>query len=183
MKIRSIFGLALAVFACLKIVDLLDAWHFEWLFTQPWTEFIAPCIMFYVGIGMFFSGFFHDHDHWLSRAIPEVEEGKRIHCAVSFGGDEYVYNGEHFHGAKLEAVFGGIRMDIRNAVIDEDEEIDIRTVFGGVELYVPANVNVKVKPRSVFGGVGNHTFNRENQNIPTLYIVASNVFGGVHVKN
>ena len=53
MKIRSIFGLALAVFACLKIVDLLDAWHFEWLFTQPWTEFIAPCIMFYVGIGMF----------------------------------------------------------------------------------------------------------------------------------
>ena len=47
MKIRSIVGLALAVFACLKIVDLLDAWHFEWLFTQPWTEFIAPCIMFY----------------------------------------------------------------------------------------------------------------------------------------
>ena len=28
-----------------------------------------------------------------------------------------------------------------------------------------------------------HNFNRENQNIPTLYIVASNVFGGVHVKN
>jgi hypothetical protein len=67
--------------------------------------------------------------------------------------------------------------------VDEDEEIDIRTVFGGVELYVPANVNVKVKSRSVFGGVGNHTFNREYQNIPTLYIVASNVFGGVHVKN
>lgn len=182
MKIRSIVGLALAVFACFKIVDLLGAWHFEWLFNQPWTEYIAPCIMFYVGVGMFFSGLFHDHDQWLSRTIPDTEEGKRIHCSVSFGGDEYVYNGEHFHGATLDATFGGIRIDLRNAVIDEDEEIDIRTCFGGVELYVPANVNVKVKSRSFFGGVGNKTFRPERQDIPTVFIVASNTFGGVDIK-
>ena len=129
MKIRSIVGLALAVFACFKIVDLLGAWHFEWLFTQPWTEYIAPCIMFYVGVGMFFSGLFHDRDQWLSRTIPDTEEGKRIHCSVSFGGDEYVYNGEHFHGATLDATFGGIRIDLRNAVIDEDEDLISKTGF------------------------------------------------------
>ena len=64
----------------------------------------------------------------------------------------------------------------------EDEEIDIRTCFGGVELYVPANVNVKVKSRNFFGGVGNKTFRPERQDIPTVFIVASNMFGGVDIK-
>jgi predicted membrane protein len=183
MKTKSVIGLVLAVFAALKLFDLFGWWHFDWLYMQPWTEYVAPFAMLYFGLEMLFYNISRDRDHWLSRAIPEVEEGKRIHCAVSYGGDEYVYNGEHFHGATLDAAFGGICMDLRQAVIDEDEEIDTRTLFGGIVLYVPTNVNVVVRSRSFFGGVGNHTFNRENQNLPTLYIVASNMFGGVHVEN
>ena len=64
-----------------------------------------------------------------------------------------IYRGEPFHGARLDAFFGGIRMDLRNAAITEDEEIEIHTFFGGIELFVPQTVNVVVKSRSFIGGV------------------------------
>ena len=62
-------------------------------------------------------------------------------------------HGEAFHGARLDAFCGGIRLDLREAVITEDEEIDIRTFCGGIELFVPTMVNVKVKSQSFLGGV------------------------------
>ena len=76
-----------------------------------------------------------------------------------------------------------LRMDLREAVITEDEEIDIHTFCGGVELFVPAHVNVLVKSRSFIGGVGNSTVHVPDKDAPCLHIVASNFFGGVDVKN
>jgi hypothetical protein len=55
--------------------------------------------------------------------------------------------------------------------------------MGGVELFVPSTVNVLVKSRSIFGGVGNETVRNENPQTPYLHIVASNLFGGVSIKN
>jgi predicted membrane protein len=74
-------------------------------------------------------------------------------------------------------------MDLREAVITEDEEIDIHTFCGGVELFVPAHVNVLVKSRSFLGGVANSTVHVPDKDAPCLHIVASNFFGGVDVKN
>ena len=72
---------------------------------------------------------------------------------------------------------------ICEAVITEDEEIDIHTFLGGVELYVPSTVNVVVKSRSFIGGVGNETDRNPKPNVPSLHIVASNFFGGVSIKD
>ncbi len=94
-----------------------------------------------------------------------------------------IYHGEPFHGARLVATFGGIRLDLRNAVINEDEEIDIRTCFGGVELMVPPTINIEVKSRSFFGGVGNKTMKCNAPEVPCLHVIASNVFGGVTIRN
>jgi predicted membrane protein len=62
-------------------------------------------------------------------------------------------------------------MDLRNAVITEDEEIEIHTFCGGVELFVPQTVNVVVNSRSFIGGVGNHTKRIEAQEAPCLHII------------
>ena len=74
-------------------------------------------------------------------------------------------------------------MDLREAVVSEDEEIDIHTFCGGIELYVPSHVNVLVKSRSFIGGVGNHAIRNARKDAPTLHIVASNFFGGVDIKS
>jgi len=83
----------------------------------------------------------------------------------------------------LDAFFGGIRMDLRNAAITEDEEIEIHTFFGGIELFVPQTVNVLVKSRSFIGGVGNHASRTAEKDAHCLHIIADNFIGGVDIKN
>ena len=68
------------------------------------------------------------------------------------------------------------------AVITEDEEIDVHTFLGGVELFVPKHVNVLVKSHSFIGGVGNETAGRSIPGAPSLHIVASNFLGGVSIE-
>ena len=116
----------------------------DWLWRQPWTAYIAPCVLLYAGAITIVNSYRRDPDQWLQRPLPIGEEGKRICCSVHYGGDEYIFRGEQFHGARLDAFCGGIRLDLREAVITEDEEIDIHTFCGGIELYVPAHVKVLV---------------------------------------
>ena len=129
--------------------------------------------MLYVGVNLIIDSYRRDPDQWLQRSLPIGEDGKRICCSVHYGGDEYVYRGETFHGARLNAFCGGIRMDMREAVITEDEEIDIHTFCGGIEIFVPTTI----------GGVGNHAMHTADPKAPTLHIVASNFLGGVDIKN
>ena len=183
MKPRTIIGLILIVAGAWTLANLWGIIENDWLWRQSWTAYIAPILLIYVGGAAIVNSYRRDPDQWLQRALPIGEDGKRISCSVHYGGDEYVYHGEPFHGARLDAFCGGIRMDLREAVITEDEEIDIHTFCGGVELYVPSHVNVLVKSRSFIGGVGNHAIRNASKDAPTLHIVASNFFGGVDIKS
>lgn len=186
MTRRTIIGTVFIFAALLKLASMLHIFHldwFDWLWMRPWSEYLAIALILYVGIRLIISSYQRNPDQWLRRPVPQGEDGKRINCAVRFGGDEYVYQGEVFHGARLDAFFGGLRLDLRQAVIQEDEEIDIHTFAGGVQLFVPNNVNIEVKSRSFIGGIGNETAGRNIPNAPCLHIIASNILGGVNIKN
>jgi len=196
MKTRTIIGILLMVAGAWKLANLWGIIENDWLWRQPWTAYVAPALLLYVGVHLIIDSYRRDPDQWLQRPLPIGEDGKRICCSVHYGGDEYVYHGEAFHGARLDAFCGGIRMDLREAVITEDEEIDIHTFCGGIELFVPTHVNVVVKSRSFIGGVGcstpgrllpkrrkNHATRNADPKAPTIHIVASNFFGGVDIRN
>ena len=183
MKPRTIIGIILIVAGAWKLANMWGIIENDWLWSQSWTVYVAPVLLLYVGAGTIVDSYRRDPDQWLQRPLPIGEEGKRIYCAARYGGDEYVYHGEAFHGARLDAFCGGIRMDLREAVITEDEEIDIHTFCGGIELYVPTHVNVIVKSRSFIGGVGNNATRNTDKDAPCLHIVASNFLGGVDIKN
>ena len=70
----------------------------------------------------------------------------------------------------------------RRAQIDQDCLIEASAVFGGIDIYVPTNVNVKVSSDSVFGGVSNKAPYFRDANAPTIYIKGSCMFGGVDIK-
>lgn len=55
--------------------------------------------------------------------------------------------------------------------------------MGGIELLVPPTVNILVKSRSFIGGVGNETVQAPNENAPYIHVIASNMFGGVSIRN
>ena len=184
MKAKGIIGIILVVGSLLKIATLLGIIHIVWLErVESWETYLSLFIILYVGLWLIADSIRSNRDKWLHRSLPLNEEGKRINCSVSFGGDEYTFCGEPFHGARLVANCGAIRMDLRNAAITEDEEIDISTFMGGVELLVPTTVKIEVKSRSFIGGVGNETMKSAKSGAPCLHIVASNVIGGVSVRN
>ena len=184
MKTKGLVGIILVTGCLLKIATLTGLIHIVWLErVESWETYFSLFILLYVGLWLIFDSIRSNRDLWIQRPIPRSKEGQRIDCAVSFGGDEYTYNGEPFHGARLVTKCGGIRMDLREAVITEDEEIDIHTFCGGIELFVPNHVNVVVKSRSFIGGIGNHATRNADPKAPTLHIVASNFIGGVDVKN
>ena len=182
MKRRKIIGIIFVVAALLKMADLCGLIDLAWVWQQPWTSYLAPLFFLFIGVELIISSYSNSHDQWLQRPIPVNEDGTRICCTARYGGDEYIFHGEPFKGARLDAFCGGIRMDLREAVITEDEEIDIRTFLGGVELFVPKTVNVEVKSRSFVGGVGNEAVRTSQKDAPCLHIVASNFFGGVSIK-
>ena len=186
MKPRTVIGALFVVASLLKLATLWGILHWSWFETMSegrWAMYFCIFILLWVGVHLIVESYRRDPDQWLQRPLPIGEDGKRICCSVHYGGDEYVYHGEAFHGARLDAFCGGIRIDLREAVITEDEEIDIHTFCGGIELIVPTTVNMEVKSRSFIGGVGNHVTHATDPKAPTIHIVASNFFGGVDIKN
>ena len=186
MKPRTIIGIVFIAASLTKLATIWGLIKWNWFVEvseEPWVTYFCICLLIYVGVSLIIESYRRDPDQWLLRPLPIGEDGKRICCSVHYGGDEYIYRGEAFHGARLDAFCGGIRMDLRNAAITEDEEIEIHTFCGGVELIVPPTVNVVVKSRSFIGGVGNHTAHTADSKAPTIHIVAGNFFGGVDIKN
>ena len=186
MKRRTVIGVIFIVAALLKLATLWGILHWRWFETMSegrCAMYFCIFVLLYVGVHLVIDSYRRNPDQWLKRPVPPAVEGKRICCSVHYGGDEYIYKGEPFHGARLDAFCGGLRLDLREAVITEDEEIDIHTFMGGVELIVPDSLNVETKSRSFIGGVGNETNRNVKDGAPCLHIVASNFLGGVNIKN
>ena len=90
------------------------------------------------------------------------------------------YDDQVFEGAQLTAAFGGITCDLRKAIIEKDCAITASAIFGGIDILVPENVNVRVNSNSIFGGVSNKT--TTHKDAPTIYISGTCMFGGVEIK-
>lgn len=85
-----------------------------------------------------------------------------------------------FSGITLNSVFGSITLDLRNAEIKDGALIDIAAVFGGVDIIVPPDVEVRVQQVPILGGVSN----KVNSNVitSTIYVNATCILGGVSIK-
>ena len=58
-------------------------------------------------------------------------------CCATFSSQNVKIENERFTGANLTAVFGEVKYDLRNAIIDSDVVINASSTFGGIEIYVP----------------------------------------------
>ena len=61
--------------------------------------------------------------------------------------------------------------------------LELNAIFGGIDIIVPDDVNVKIKSTSIFGGASNKKqLMDDKEKKHTIYINASCVFGGVDIK-
>ena len=142
-------------------------------------KLLIPALVVAIGLGIILNSLFKktrkDELH-----ISNMKGGKMQF--VLFSGADLGYADQVFDGAKYISVFGGIDAHLENAIIDHDVTINATAVFGGIDIYLPENVNVQVSSASVFGGVGNEKKGQINiEGAPTVYINASGIFGGVDI--
>lgn len=142
-------------------------------------KLIIPFVFIMIGLGFIFKDFFNSK---INEKIKSLNKsGLKEHAAV-FGGNKVDMANEVFEGADLTAVFGGVELNLVNSIIKGEQIVNATAVFGGVTIKVPDNINVKVKSTSIFGGVDNKAKNRNGENIPTIYVNAFCMFGGVDIK-
>lgn len=173
-RVGNLIGLlvgTLLLLAAQKIINFDLIW-----------KLALPGILVIIGLSIIFKdtvgGKVSNEIKKLNKNMPK---GENEYCAT-FSGQDLKFDGEEFKGANLSAIFGGIKCDLRNAIINQDVVINASGIFGGVDILVPSNVKVKIKSSSAFGGVSNKSNNMPSENSPTIYINGSGVFGGVEVK-
>lgn len=141
-------------------------------------ELIFPIILVIIGVSIIFRG----RGNKRSREVKLLTNGDTPDYTAIFGSQELRFPGEVFHGASLTAVFGGVELDLRDAIINEDITITATSIFGGVDLMVPSNVKVSISSTPIFGGTSNKAVQPTTANPSTIYLNSVCIFGGVEVK-
>ncbi len=167
----NIIGLAVGVFLLLCCQDVLS---FELI-----RKLLIPAVIVVIGLCLIFDSFFKSKAERIILRTKGSSGNLRSYCAT-FSGDNVNFDGEFFDGADITAVFGSFKCDLRHAVIDKDVVIKVSAIFGGIDILVPGNVNVKTSTTSLFGGVSNKTSIKPN--VPTIYVSGNCLFGGVDIK-
>ena len=105
----------------------------------------------------------------------------RTLCNAIFSGEERKYQKKIFHGAKLSAIFGEIKLNLVNAVIQEDVDIEVCAVFGGCTIILPKNVDVHIENNGFMGGVTDKSSSKSKKDF-TVNLKSTTFFGGIDIK-
>ena len=172
-KTGNIIGLLIGIALLLGCQNILD---FDLIL-----KLAFPIILVIIGLSIIFKAILGGRVKAEIKKLNKKRNKENSYCAT-FSGQDVNFDEEKFEGADLTAVFGGVKCDLRKAIIDSDAVINVSSIFGSVEIYVPSNVKIKIKSTSIFGGVENKTNTKEDKKSHTIYINGTVLFGGVEVK-
>ena len=170
-KLGNFIGLAIGIFLLLVAQDIVEL--------EIVLKLLVPFILIAIGVSIIGNGIITNK---VSKKIKETNKNNLESYAATFSEQNIVKQNEEYNGANLDAVFGGVKLDLQKATINQDIVINASAIFGGITILVPSNINVKVKSTPIFGGVSNKVLNNNAENIKTIYINAFSMFGGVDIK-
>lgn len=163
-KMGSIIWLIIGIVLLLGSQDLIS-YDIIW-------KLALPVILVFIGLSILFG----NKDKKSLRNTNKTE-----YCAC-FSGQTIKFDDKEFKGAEVNAIFGGVTLDLKNAKIKDGSVIDATSVFGGIDILIPEDLKVEIKSTSVFGGVTDKTKNKEKKDKVTLYVNGCSIFGGVDIK-
>ncbi|MDD5937246.1 MAG: LiaF-related protein [Clostridiales bacterium] len=164
----SAIGLAVGVLMLLNCQGVI--------IDETFRKLLIPVIIILIGVSILLKSILMDFHK------VNVTYTKEDCHAVTFSGMTYVQPNEKYCGGELDSIFGSLTLDLRNAIIDENIIINATSIFGGIDIYVPNNVKVKINANSFFGGVSNKRKFAAPSGAPIVYINSTCMFGGVDIK-
>ena len=161
----ALLVIALGVVFQLNQLNIIDV--------NPWQLF-WPAVIIIVGVSIMTS-------HKVPRKNIAASEREDVTAVLS--GSETKVQSKDFKASRVTAVCGGVTLDLREATIKKEATIDLFSLWGGIEVYVPKNVIVKNNTSVILGGVENNTAADTDRDAPVLHVVGDVVMAGVEIKN
>jgi hypothetical protein len=145
-----------------------------------------PVLVILAGLSILLRGVF-PHRH---RALPPegfdsstLDHGDRVAIDAAFAGIRQQNDSRSFKGGRIEATFGGVELDLRQAAMDGPEAVlEVSARFSGIELRVPRDWLVVVNIAPTLGAVTDHTVPPMNP-AHRLVLRGETAFGGIEIKN
>ena len=147
-----------------------------------WGEILRfwPILLILVGISMVSKS--RNKKSWSFNKSSETNKDN-ISVNVIFGGSNQTVYSENFQGGDIQAIFGGVELDLRNVKISENGAVlNLTALFGGLEITAPTNCRVILNGTPILGGMENRTHCEEEQ-AHTLRCNCTIAFGGIEVHN
>jgi hypothetical protein len=174
-----LFGLLLVLVGALMTAHNLGHGSFD--LRQWWPVFIIL-----VGASIVLRGLFPRPRMGRGRGRFEsstIEHADEVNVDATFAGIKLQNDSRSFKGGRIAITFGGLELDLREAVMDGAEaSVDISATFSGIELRIPREWQVVVQMSATMGAV-------EDKSLPPaaanhrLVLRGESLFGGVEIKN
>ena len=169
-KLGNLISLIIGILLLLGVRNIIDY--------KILLKLFVPILLVTVGLSLILKNVLESKKTLRIKELNKVKDNtKDIFATLSNENKKII--GE-FKGISIDAVFSSVELDLREAEITKDQVINVSTIFSGVTILTNNNIKVIVKSDSLFGGVSNHT--EEKDEAKAIYINASCLFGGVEIK-
>ncbi len=153
----------------------------------PSTHLVWPAAIILFGLAMVFrSG--KKKEYCVDRNMNTVTNADSVlNVDVTFGGRKEIVTSKDFKGGTISTTFGGCEVNLMQADSTEPNIVlDLKVSFGGVELIVPSNWDIKNEVNPSFGSVEDHRNFRTattEQEKKTLTLRGNCSFGSIEIKS
>ena len=118
----------------------------------------------------------------VKRMVPSRgdEDSDELALVAVFDGIDLTNRASEFRGGSVLAWYGGVSLDLREAVLAPGAHLSVHALFGGVAIRVPAEWRLESSVSVVAGGADVRS-GSESPDAPTLTVDGMALFGGIAV--
>lgn len=161
-------------------------------FNLDYSDFIVPVILLALGFYIIYRHVEKQREAELGGDADSLRNQYKSEYDVLeevsvFGGNKKIINSKNFRGGNITIIFGGSEIFLHDCELSDGENVlDLFVIFGGCDLTVPSNWNVKIDVVSLFGGFSSKRYNYSKSDDvdenKTLVIKGLVLFGGGEMK-
>ncbi len=136
-----------------------------------------PVVFILIGLSVLLG-----RNSFIANSATTSTTGDKVNENVVFWGSSKKVTSKNFEGGIVNAVFGGIDLDLTHASISkENVRLEANAIFGGIDIKVPSDMSVRLEGVGILGAFEGQNLSNTSKE-KTLVVTGSAIFGGVEVR-
>ena len=154
------------------------------IFPATFRDVFWPLLIIAIGLVILIKGRSNTQESLIKHGHTESSsDNNSFEDVAVFGGNKKSYQLPELRVGKVVAIFGGSDIDLRECTLSEHGAVvEMFCLFGGSNLIIPRDWQVKSDVVSIFGGIDEQSPTGQTDEQKVLYIKGMAVFGGGEIK-